>query len=81
LKQDEELEWEAWWNGAGRCPYCVGIAWRDFEAICDCWERDREASRPARRVLLALTRWYYAARWFRANRRHAKQPPQRVDFP
>ena len=29
-------DWEAWERGEARCPYCIGLDMRDFEAICDC---------------------------------------------
>ena len=41
-QQPPELGWEAWSRGEGRCPYCVDQEWRDFVAMCDCFEVDRE---------------------------------------
>ena len=41
-QQPSEPGWEAWSRGEGRCPYCVDMPWREFEAMCDCWEVDRE---------------------------------------
>lgn len=35
-------EWRAWTNGTGRCPYCEGTSLEDFEALCDCWQYERE---------------------------------------
>lgn len=40
---EEIRTWEAWARGEGRCPYCIGQPWRDFVAMCDCWQAEREA--------------------------------------
>lgn len=40
-------EWRAWTLGMGRCPYCVNVSQADFEAICDCWQVERERPLPA----------------------------------
>lgn len=34
--------WQAWEQNESRCPYCVGVEWDDFEAICDCWRFEYE---------------------------------------
>lgn len=41
-EQPTPPEWEAWTNGTGRCPICEGLPNDDFEAICDCWQYERE---------------------------------------
>lgn len=42
--RSEKEHWEAWERGETRCPYCVGLDMRDFEATCDCsriwWETE-----------------------------------------
>ena len=38
----EVRQWEAWREGKARCPYCVGVEWEDFRAMCDCRQFERE---------------------------------------
>lgn len=42
---NSEVEiWKAWKRGESRCPSCVDLDMRDFEATCDCsriwWETE-----------------------------------------
>lgn len=39
----EEQIWEEWERGESRCPYCVDLDERDFDATCDCsrWSLER----------------------------------------
>lgn len=32
----EKPAWDAWERGENRCPFCIGLAMEDFEAVCDC---------------------------------------------
>ena len=34
--KSEAEHWDAWLEGTTRCPFCIGLAMEDFEAICDC---------------------------------------------
>ena len=40
----EVRRWESWSAGKTRCPYCVGLEMADFEAVCDCWQYERESA-------------------------------------
>lgn len=33
---NEQDIWNAWERGESRCPYCINLDMRDFEATCDC---------------------------------------------
>jgi hypothetical protein len=42
LDQPHEPEWDSWTEGKGRCPICRDLPKRDFAAVCDCWQYERE---------------------------------------